>query len=258
MALAGALLPLAAGLQFTLPWTLWLYIVGAFMGARSAGMALNHLIDARFDARNPRTAGRPIPTGRASPRKALLIACGSYSLYFLCCWLIQPLLFWLAWPAALLIALYSYTKRFTSFCHLVLGLVQFCAPVYAYIAVTGGLTAPPLLLGVALMAWIAAHDIVYAMQDVEFDRSAGLYSIPSRLGPRGSQLVVFLLQGIAVAALLGAGWLASLPAVYFLAVSLLALHFLLWGRRAIFWSNALASAIVLAGIVGSIVWQSIH
>jgi 4-hydroxybenzoate polyprenyltransferase len=181
-ALTGALL--AAG---GLPSRLQIFwIVMAMVGARTAAMGLNRFIDAEIDARNPRTAGRAIPAGLIGKGTVALFIVTSVLLMFYSAARLNPLCLKLAPVALFFLVLYSFCKRFTSLAHLVLGLCLGAAPVGAWIAVRGSVELPIVLLGLAVLFWVAGFDILYALQDLDFDRSAGLHSIPVRLGVNGS------------------------------------------------------------------------
>jgi 4-hydroxybenzoate polyprenyltransferase len=199
------------------------WVVVAMVGARSAAMAFNRLADARFDAANPRTAGRALPAGlltRAQVAVFTVFACG---LFVLAAAMLNPLCLYLS-PVALAAVLgYSLTKRFTSLCHLVLGLAIGIAPIGAWIAVTGAVHPVPLLLGAAVMLWIGGFDIIYALQDVDFDRSAGLYSLPGRLGKPGALAVSRLMHLTMLGLLVAVGVLAGLHAAYFVGLGIVAL-----------------------------------
>lgn len=146
--------------------------------ARSAAMAFNRWLDRDIDAKNPRTIIREIPAGIISPKAALWFVIANVIFFILCTYFINPQCFALS-PVALLVILgYSYTKRFTALCHLVLGLGLALAPVGAYLAVTGTFDYLPVLLGIAVLFWVAGFDIIYALQDQEFDKSNALNSIP--------------------------------------------------------------------------------
>ena len=165
-------------------WSASLGILGAMVGARSAAMAFNRLADRHFDAANPRTANRPLPKGEISRNFVLLFIAGGVVLFLLSAAWLNPLALKLA-PIALIIVLcYSYTKRFTSFSHLFLGLALAIAPVGGWVAVTGTLVWDPFILGGAVLFWVAGFDIIYSCQDVTFDQNAGLFSLPSRFGIR--------------------------------------------------------------------------
>jgi 4-hydroxybenzoate polyprenyltransferase len=140
-------------------------VVLCMVFARSAAMAFNRYLDRRFDALNPRTATREIPAGQISPRNALLFTISSSALFIATTWAINPLCFALSFVALAVILFYSYTKRFTPLCHLVLGVGLALAPIGAYLAVTGQFAVLPLLLSGAVFCWVAGFDIIYALQD---------------------------------------------------------------------------------------------
>ena len=150
--------------------------------ARSSAMAYNRYLDRDIDAKNPRTVGREIPAGTISARNALIFVILNSLAFILCTYFINSLCFYLS-PIALLVILgYSWTKRFTALCHLVLGLGLALAPVGAYLAVTEQFSIIPILYGIAVLCWVSGFDIIYALQDDEFDRSMNLSSIPVRFG----------------------------------------------------------------------------
>ena len=185
-----------------LVWKL-VWIIVAMVAARSAAMAFNRLIDAPMDALNPRTASRALPAGRLSKRFAAVFVSISAAVLVLAAWQLNPLCLKLS-PLALALALgYSYTKRFTALSHVVLGTVLGVAPAAAWIAVRGTLDPAILLLALAVTLWTAGFDIIYSCQDVAFDSSAGLHSIPARLGVARALLVSRLLHVGMVVCLLG-------------------------------------------------------
>jgi len=170
-------------------WRQILWITVAMVGARSAAMAFNRIVDRDVDARNPRTASREIPSGAVSVRAASLFCALSIALFLAAAALLSPLCLALS-PVALLVVLgYSYTKRFTSASHVVLGLGLAIAPVGAWIAVTGRFALLPILLGLAVLFWVAGFDVIYSLQDEAIDRSLGLRSIPARYGARGALVI---------------------------------------------------------------------
>jgi 4-hydroxybenzoate polyprenyltransferase len=181
-ALTGALLA-ARGLP---AWDKIFWIVVAMVGARTAAMAMNRLFDAEIDARNPRTAGRAIPAGLLGKGTVLAFIVLSVCLLLYAASRLNPLCLYLSPVALFFLVLYSFCKRFTSLAHVVLGLCLGAAPVGAWIAIRGAVELPALLLGLAVLFWVAGFDILYALQDLEFDRQAGLHSIPVRLGVNGS------------------------------------------------------------------------
>lgn len=164
----------------------FLLITLAMAAARTAGMSLNRVIDMEIDARNPRTKNRALPAGLIKPSTAVLIALVSLVLLFYSAWSLNKLCFYLSPLAVLLLWAYSYLKRFTSLCHLVLGMIEFCAPVGAWIAVTGTLELPSIYLGVAILLWITGVDIIYSVQDYAFDVANGIFSVPARIGVKNA------------------------------------------------------------------------
>jgi 4-hydroxybenzoate polyprenyltransferase len=161
--------------------------------ARSAAMAFNRYLDRHFDARNPRTAIREIPSGIIAPGSALRFVIICCIIFMVTSLFINPLCFYLSPVALFVILFYSYTKRFTSLCHLVLGIGLSLAPIGAFLAITGRFELLPLLFSGAVICWVSGFDIIYAMQDEDFDKSENLHSIPTALGKKRSlQLSVFL------------------------------------------------------------------
>jgi 4-hydroxybenzoate polyprenyltransferase len=181
-ALTGALL--AAGGLPTLRQILW--IILAMAGARTAAMAMNRLIDAEIDARNPRTATRAIPAGLISKGLTLFFIIAATAVMMLAAMMLGPLCLKLSPVALFFLLLYSYCKRFTALAHVVLGICLAAAPLGAWIAIRGAIEVPALVLGSVVLFWVAGFDILYALQDLEFDRAAGLHSIPVLLGVKGS------------------------------------------------------------------------
>jgi len=189
-------------------WTTVAWIVVAMVGARSAAMGFNRLVDHKIDASNPRTAGRALPRGEVRPGAVALFVLASVGLFVLAAWRLNPLVLALS-PVALLIILgYSYTKRFTWLSHLVLGLGLAGAPIGAWIAVTGAFAPTPFALAGAVIFWVGGFDILYALQDEEFDREAGLFSIPARFGVVRSLWISGLFHAITLV------FLGLLPWVY--------------------------------------------
>ena len=158
------------------------WILLAMVGARSAAMAFNRLVDLPFDARNPRTAGRALPQRQLTRKFVALFILASSSVFIFAAWMLNGLAFALSPVALGIIFVYSYMKRVTWLTHFFLGLALGCAPVGAWIAIRGDVSAIPLLLGLAVMLWVSGFDIIYACQDVGFDDAQRLYSIPRRFG----------------------------------------------------------------------------
>ncbi len=183
-------------------WRTVAWIIVAMVGARSAAMAFNRWVDRWIDAANPRTADRALPSGRVSAAFVVAFIVASCALLVVAAWQLNPLALALS-PVALLIVLgYSFTKRFTWASHLLLGLALSGAPLGAWIAVRGDITATPVALAAAVLCWVAGFDVLYALQDMEFDRRTGLSSIPARFGEAGSLLLSGLLHGLMIALLL--------------------------------------------------------
>lgn len=175
--------------------------------ARSAAMGFNRYLDRDIDALNERTKGREIPAGMITPQNALLFVVGNSVLFVITAWSINLLCFFLS-PVALLVILgYSYTKRFTALCHLVLGLGLGLAPVGAFIAVTAQFQLAPIVLGFAVLTWVSGFDIIYALQDIEFDQQHQLNSIPALLGKPQALRVSEGLHVVTAACLIGFGLL---------------------------------------------------
>ncbi len=180
-ALMGVILAsLASGAAPTFSQVFWICL--AMVGARTGAMGLNRIIDARIDAGNPRTADRHLPAGRVAVGEAWLLVAGAFALLLLAAWRLNPLCLQLAPVAIFCLAFYSYCKRFTAMAHMVLGLCLAAAPVGAWIALRGDIGWPVIVLGLAVLFWVAGFDIFYALQDYEFDRQQGLFSIPARFG----------------------------------------------------------------------------
>ncbi len=198
------------------------WICLALVGARTGAMACNRLIDARIDAANPRTADRHLPAGRVTGREAALLAAVGFALLLLAAWRLNPLCLTLAPVAIGLLLFYSYSKRFTSLSHMVLGLCLAAAPAGAWIALRGSFGWPSLILGLAVLCWVAGFDIFYALQDEEFDRSQGLHSIPVQLGTRRAILLAKLLHGLMIMLLSLLALIAPLGEVYLGGVLLVA------------------------------------
>lgn len=181
------------------------WIVLAMVGARSAAMGFNRLVDARFDRLNPRTADRPSVTGEISTRAMVAFIAASSALFVFSAAMLGPLCFKLSIPCLAVLFGYSYTKRFSAASHLYLGAAIGLAPIGAWIAVTGSLDVRILLLSAALMTYIAGFDILYACQDVDFDRTMGLYSIPARWGIERALRLSAVLHGATVVVLAAFG-----------------------------------------------------
>jgi 4-hydroxybenzoate polyprenyltransferase len=270
---AGALLPFADQ-EATRPflwaqWTAWLWIVLAFVSARTAGMAFNELIDRQIDAANPRTQRRVLPSGEASPKQALWIAIGAACLFFCICYQINKIVFFCSFPIIFLLWAYSYTKRFTALCHFILGAIQFFGPFLAWVTITGEPGWPPFLLGVALFTSIAANDIVYAIQDCAFDTEQRLHSIPVLLGVKNSLVVARILHGLTVVLLAFTGWMIHIHPVYYSGVVVIAgffiyYHWMLHRQdlkksipQAFFACNSRVALTMMLCSLGAVLWPAL-
>jgi 4-hydroxybenzoate polyprenyltransferase len=188
-------------------WWLFLLVVLCMVFARSAAMAFNRYIDRDIDKKNPRTVQREIPSGIISSRAALMFVIINSLLFVLTTWFINPLCFYLS-PVALIIVLaYSYTKRFTYLCHFILGLGLSLAPIGAYLAAGGGFDTVPLMYSGAVLLWVAGFDIIYALQDEEFDKSLQLSSLPVALGKKNALRLSSALHVGSAVLILGAAWI---------------------------------------------------
>ncbi len=202
-----------------------LWIVVAFTAARFAAMGFNRIADRRLDALNPRTRTRELPAGAISVAEAWVSVLLASLLFVVAAWQLNPLCLALSPVALAWVFSYSYTKRFTSWSHVVLGLGLAIAPVGGYLAVAGTWSDPWWMLAslaVAVATWVAGFDVLYALQDVEFDREHGLYSVPVLAGERGALIVARLLHAVTAAALIVAGVGAGLGALYWIGVAVAA------------------------------------
>ena len=196
------------------PWPTWtqlLWIVVAMVGARSAAMTMNRIADLEYDRRNPRTAGRPLVTGALSLRYAWVFALAASGLLVVAAWQLNPLALNLSPVALAVLFFYSYTKRFTSWSHLVLGFCLGMSPAAAWIAITGGLDWRMLVLCATVTLWVGGFDVLYACQDVEFDKQAGLHSIPKRFGIARALGIARLMHAGVVALPAWLAWSFALP-----------------------------------------------
>lgn len=199
-----------------LEWPLLLKVVLCMVLARNAAMAFNRYIDRDIDSGNPRTAIREIPSGVVKANAALAFVMVNAVAFVAVTWLINPLCLYLS-PVALAVVLgYSLTKRFTALCHLVLGIGLGLAPIGAYLAVTGEFAILPLFFSFAVLFWVSGFDIIYALQDEEFDRNKGLFSIPVWLGKKGALRLSKVLHILSDTLLLFAGFLGDFGILYWI------------------------------------------
>jgi 4-hydroxybenzoate polyprenyltransferase len=225
-ALLGALLAARGPNGWTFRALDWIGILLCMTTARSAAMAFNRLADRRLDAANPRTATRHLPAGALSVRSVALFTTASAIGFVLSTLLFLPRNPWplvLSVPILLWLLGYSYAKRFTNAAHFWLGSALALAPIAAWIAIRGDLGWPPVWLGLAVLFWVAGFDIIYACQDFEHDRKAGLHSIPARLGLRGSLRVAAACHAAMVALLVALGISYPMGPVYFAGIAAVAI-----------------------------------
>lgn len=203
-------------------WEVSFWILLAMIGARSSAMAMNRLADQAFDALNPRTRLRALPQGQVSATFVILFIVLSSALFFISAWMLNPLAFLLSPLALFIIFAYSYTKRFTSWSHLFLGLSLAIAPVGGWIATRGTLELQPFVIAVAVMFWVGGFDIIYACQDFEFDRRTGLKSLPVRFGIRNALYISIFFHLLMIASLLWALYLFKLSLISFIGMAIVA------------------------------------
>jgi len=202
----------------------------AVVAARTAAMAMNRIADRRFDAQNPRTRQRELVTGEVTPLAAWALLLGAAGAFLLAAALLSPLTGWLAAPVLAILLGYSFAKRFTWACHLWLGVAQMLAPIGVAIALTGAAPLPAIVLGLGVGAWIAGFDLFWALQDVDFDRGAGLHSIPARFGAAGALTWARGLHLLAALAVAAAGPLAGRGPLWLVGSAILASVLLLEHR----------------------------
>jgi 4-hydroxybenzoate polyprenyltransferase len=199
-------------------WLKLILIILCMVTARSAAMAFNRYLDRNFDAKNPRTAIREIPKGIISANNALVFTIISCVLFIVACLFINRICFYLSPVALFVILFYSYTKRFTPLCHLVLGLGLSLAPIGAYLAVTGKFDLLPILFSLAVIFWVSGFDIIYALQDIEFDKSEKLHSIPASVGKAKALHISELLHFLSAACVIAAGIYGDFHWFYWLGI----------------------------------------
>lgn len=193
------------------------YILIAFMGARTGANALNRVIDAEIDARNPRTATRQLPQGLMNKKEILIFVVICFGIMVFAAWKLNTICLILSPIALFLMTIYSYTKRFTWMCHLVLGVTSAAAPVGAWLAVTGKISLVPLVMGAANTFWVAGFDIIYGAQDYDFDTKNGIHSIPARFGVANALRISSVFHILAVVFLFIVGLLSSeLGIIYYI------------------------------------------
>ncbi len=196
----------------------FIFVILCMIFARSAAMAFNRWLDKNFDALNPRTAIREIPAGIITSKNAMLFVVFNCIAFIVCTYFINPICLYLSPVALFVILFYSYTKRFTPLCHLVLGLGLSLAPIGAYLAVTGKFDLLPILFSFTVLFWVSGFDIIYALQDEEFDKVNNLYSIPAVLGKTKALRVSELLHLLSLACVITAGLYGHFSWIYWIGV----------------------------------------
>jgi 4-hydroxybenzoate polyprenyltransferase len=212
------------------PYTVF-WILVAFMGARTGANAINRVIDAKIDAKNPRTATRQLPQGLMNKKEVILFSIVCFLIMVAAAAMLNPLCLLLSPIALLLMVTYSFTKRFTWACHLVLGVTSAAAPVGAWLAVSGEITWLPLFMGAANTLWVAGFDIIYGSQDYDFDTANGVHSMAERFGVKNALRVAAAFHALAIMFLIAVGILSSqLDIIYYIGLFLIALLFIIEHR----------------------------
>jgi 4-hydroxybenzoate polyprenyltransferase len=206
-------------LYMSLNWSVFLLVIICMITARSAAMAFNRYLDRAFDAKNPRTAIREIPAGIISEKNALFFTILMCALFITATFFINRICFYLSPVALFVILFYSYTKRFTFLCHLVLGVGLSLAPIGAYLAVTGVFDLLPILFSIAVIFWVSGFDIIYALQDEAFDKENNLYSIPSFVGKAKALRISELFHVVSAAAVICAGFYGHFGWLYWIGIA---------------------------------------
>ena len=203
-------------------WGVFFWVTLAMVSARTTGMTLNRLVDLGIDGKNPRTQNRPLLTGEFPVWGAWVSAAVSLVIFFVSAWRLNPLCFRLSWVALALLSTYHFVKRFSFLCHFALGLVLASAPMGGWLAVTGSFSWIPVFLSLAVLFWVAGFDILYSLQDADFDRAHGLHSIPVRFGEPRALKLSGACHALAVVFLILFGWFHGLGVVYWAGVAVVA------------------------------------
>jgi len=247
------------------PISKWVWITLAMVGARTAGMSLNRIIDRNIDARNPRTKGRALQEGLIHLSQAKFLVWVSLFLLLFSAWKLNPLCLWFSPLALFLLVFYSYVKRFSVSTHFVLGLVLACAPIGGWVAIEGKLPLLPVLLGGSVLFWVAGFDVIYACQDIAFDKTFGIHSLPARFGVARALFFSTLFHLISLALLFFVGLLGKLGPVFWVGWALAALILLVEHRlisphdlsrvnQAFFVMNGWVSAILFVAVFVDRAW----
>lgn len=247
-------------------WSVFGWILAAMVGARTAAMGFNRIVDRQIDAQNPRTRNREMPAGKVSMSGAVALVVGASLLFFFAAYEINALALWLSPITLVTLFFYSFCKRFTSLSHFVLGLCLGIAPVGAWVAVTGKIEVAPCVLCAAILVWVAGFDIIYATMDAEFDAKAGLHSMVQKLGVPRALFFAKILHAAFLVLLFAFGVLAQLGTLISVAVALIG-AFLIYEhalvrpddlRRvnaAFFTVNGVISVFFLAVVAVAVFWK---
>ncbi|PKM49375.1 MAG: 4-hydroxybenzoate octaprenyltransferase [Firmicutes bacterium HGW-Firmicutes-7] len=204
----------------------WIFV--AFMGARTGANALNRVIDAEIDKRNPRTSSRQLPQGLIKKKEVILFASICFVMMVFAAAMLNPLCLLLSPIALFLLIIYSYTKRFTYLCHIILGITSAAAPVGAWLAVTGRFSFIALVMGIANTLWVAGFDVIYGSQDFDFDSQNNLHSIPTKFGIKNGLRIAAAFHAIALLCLLMVGLLsAELDVIYYVGLIIITVLFII-------------------------------
>lgn len=226
--LSFALISMLLAGQGKLDFRVIFWILVAFMGARTGANALNRVIDAEIDAKNPRTATRQLPQGLMNKKEVLVFVFICFAIMVFAAWKLNTICLILSPIALFLMTIYSYTKRFTWMCHIVLGITSAAAPVGAWLAVTGEVSLIAIAMGAANTLWVAGFDIIYGVQDYDFDTKNGIHSIPARFGVKNALLISRAFHVLALMFLIIVGILSTeLGVIYYVGLTIISGLFIL-------------------------------
>lgn len=206
--------------NYSFRWQVLLFIILCMIFARNAAMAFNRYLDSDIDKKNKRTSSREIPAGKITKKSALFFVMINSILFCLTTYFLNTTVLWLSPVALLVILAYSYTKRFTVLCHLVLGLGLSLAPIGAYLAVTAHFDITPVLYSLSVLFWVSGFDIIYSLQDIDFDQKERLHSIPVALGKQRSLFLAKILHTFSIMTIVGAGMINRFQFFYWLGASI--------------------------------------
>lgn len=212
-----------AYIKYDTDWTVFIYVLLCMVFARSAAMGFNRYLDRKIDAKNPRTAKREIPAGKISSKNALVFVIIFSLLFVTTTFLINMLVFWLSFVALFVVLGYSFTKRFTSLSHIVLGVGLSLAPIGAYLAISAKFELFPILFSIIVLFWVSGFDVMYALQDYEFDKKNNLNSIPVMLGKKKALILSFILHIISIIPVILVAFLYDFGYLYWIGATIFVL-----------------------------------